>query len=73
MRRYYHLLSDGKTIREISGDEWLNIVLNQRKWSNTKLVATIYDNEISLNKGDNHIFLLKMQLDKLIHKDENAT
>ena len=72
MRKYYHLLSHGKNVKELSSDQWLNILLNQRNWSNTKLVVTVYNNEISLNKGQNHIFLFKSQLDEILYKDEKA-
>lgn len=66
MRKYFHLLSDGKTVREITSDEWFRIVVKERDWANSKLVATLYDNEISFNKGHSHIFVLKSQLDKIL-------
>lgn len=68
-RKYYHLYADGKTVKEISGDEWLKILTKEMDWSNSKFVATVYKNEVSLNKGRNHIFVLKSQLEQILKEE----
>lgn len=69
VRKYYHLYADGKTVKEISNDEWFKILVKEQGWSNTKLVATVYENEISINKGRNHIFVTKSQLEQILKEE----
>jgi len=64
-RKYFHLFADGKTVKKISGDEWFQIILRRMN----RLVATTYRNEISLTKGNDHIFLRKNQLDDIFKEE----
>lgn len=68
-RKYYHLYADGKKVKEVSRDEWLKIVIKERDYENSKLVVTVYKDEISFNKGRNHIFLMRKQLEQIFSKE----
>ena len=64
-RRYFHIFSDG-FVEEISQAEYIRIVTKERDWAARKLVASVYGDEINLVKGNNHIFLQKEWLKKIL-------
>ena len=64
-RKYFHIHSDGHC-EKISKDKYFEIVVKQRNWSNRKLVASVYGDEITFHKGKNHIFLKKEWLKQIL-------
>ena len=64
-RRYFHIHSDG-FCEKISREKYFKILIKQRNWKSKKLIASVYDNEISFYKGTDHIFLKREWLKKIL-------
>lgn len=64
-RRYFHIHSDG-FIEKISREQYSEIVVKQRNWKASKLVVSLYGNEITFHKGNTHIFLKRDWLKKIL-------
>jgi len=62
MTRYFHLYADGKRIREISLEEYIEIGRRNRHLKNTKRIMWIGKNDIGISKGNNFIWLPIKQL-----------
>lgn len=65
--RYFWLLSDHKTVREIDWEEWRKIAQQdfQRK-GNTRLIARVHDIEVYIRKGNQFIWVPRVQLEKAL-------
>ncbi len=64
-RRYFHIHSDG-FCEKISRERYFEILIKQRNWKSKKLIVSVYGNEISFNKGNDHIFLKKEWFFKIL-------
>lgn len=63
MIRYFWLLSDEVTVREITEYQWRKIVKREwRKSGNTKLLMRIHDGEVDIRKGDRFVYVPLVQL-----------
>ena len=61
--RWFWLYSDGKTVKEISWDEWSKIV--QKDWNShgpTRLLCRVHGNDIHIRKGSKYVYVKKAQL-----------
>lgn len=67
--KYYHLLSDGKTVREITWEDWLQMGREDYDRSNTRLMVRILaDGDLTARKGKSYNYIPKRQLDKVLEK-----
>ena len=64
-RKYFHIRSDGE-IRQISREQYFEIAVKQRHWANRKLIASVYDDEFSFQKGENFIHLEEEWIRKIM-------
>lgn len=68
--RYFWCRSDGKTVEEISWEEWRNIVRKQlQKETNTKLLVRVHPSEVFLIKGNQSFWIPRTQLEKTLQKE----
>lgn len=65
--RWFWLLSDHKTIREISWDQWKKIVEKDfEKRSHTRLICRVCDSEIYFRKGSDFLWIPMDQLKEIL-------
>lgn len=61
--RFFWLLSDRETVREISRQDWMYIVNKEwRKNKNTRLVCRVDESEVYVRKGGDGLWIPKRQL-----------
>lgn len=64
---FFHLLSDHKTVKEISSEAWVKIALKEReKDTHVKLICRVHDTEVYFVKGKNSIWIPRRQLEQLL-------
>lgn len=65
--RYFWLKSDGKTVKEISFEEYRKIVKTEWTWtSNTRMICRLTDSEIYVRKGQNYFWIPMRQLKEVL-------
>lgn len=65
--KYYHIYSDGKTIKEITWDEWREIInQDSKRTANFRLIARVSDSELYLRKGLRYTWIQRSQLDQIL-------
>jgi hypothetical protein len=69
--KYYHILADGKRIKEISWKEWSRIKRIDYDAKNTRLLCGISGNEVYLSKGRSFIWARKDTLSKILGVDSD--
>jgi len=62
MTRYFHLYADGKRIREISWDEYLDMVRSNQKSLYKKRLMWVGNDCIGISKGEDYIVISLRQL-----------
>ena len=62
----FHLYTDGKTVREISREEWQMIWTQDQKNQNTRLLCSVSGTEVYFRKGENGISIPMRQLKKVL-------
>ena len=66
-RRAFWLLSDGKTVREVSWREWSDIAQKEyNKTKNTRLICTVSPSEVYIRKGNLSIWIPTEQLKEIL-------
>jgi len=68
---YYWLLSDGKTVRQISHEEWFN--MNRQNWNrkcNLNLICFMDSSFLQLRRGKNYVTVSLKQLKQLLNGDK---
>lgn len=66
--KHLHILANGE-IREISAEEFSNILLKQRNWLNKKMIARVHNDEIWIHKGKTSIWLRRKTLQKILESE----
>lgn len=70
--KYYWLYSDGKTVKEISLEQFHKISISDRKnTENSHLLAVVWDSEVYFAKGKPSITIRRKQLTQILG-DEDA-
>ena len=64
--KWFWLYSDGKKVKEISWEQWRNIVTQDRGRENTRLVCRADTSELYLRKGDRSVSVPLAQLKKVL-------
>jgi len=62
MTRYFHLYADGKRIREISWDEYLDTVRSNQVSLYKKRLIWVRKDYIGISKGEDHVVIPLRQL-----------
>jgi len=68
--KYFWLLSDRKTVRELSQEQWKGIMRENRRHRNKKRVARIDGTDIYLNDGYDGFWISLKQLMQILGKEE---
>ena len=68
MPRYFWLLADRKTIREISWEEWQQMVHEDWERKNKRRLARLDDSDIYLRKGRSGMWLSLTQLKQMLEE-----
>lgn len=64
---FFHLLSDCKTVKEISSEEWVKIAMQEReKGTHTKLICRVHPTELYFVKGKKSMWIPRRQLDQIL-------
>lgn len=63
--RYFHLYTDGR-IKELIHSQYFDIVVNQRKHENRKLVCSVHPWGFVFTKGEKSIIVDRDFLEKLL-------
>lgn len=67
--KYYHLLSDRKTVKEITFDDWSHIVrVENSKVTRARLVCRVSKHEIYFRQGKKSMWLAISQVGAIIAK-----
>jgi len=78
MTRYFHLYADGKRIREISWEEYIEIVRRERHREKTKTLLCVSKHDIGISKGEHYAYVPIKQLLEVLKscgmiKDESSS
>ena len=65
-RKYFHITSKGE-VKQITADQWLHIA-QERNLRKTRKVASVYNGEITLYKGNNYMFIRKREIQHIIEE-----
>jgi len=69
--KYYWLLSDGKTIRELTREQYRNMAIqDMRQNRDSHLFAVVWDSEVYFGRGRKGINIRRFQLDKILGDDK---
>jgi len=64
----FWLLSDRKTVREISHAKYWDIVRFERDHARKKLLVIVYSGEIMIRKGEHYAWIPRRQLNEVLRK-----
>ena len=64
--KWFWLYSNGKKVKEISWEQWRDIVNQDRGRENTRLVCRADNSELYLRKGDRYVWVPMAQLQKVL-------
>ena len=62
MTRYFHLYADGKRIREISLEEYIEIGRENRESRYSKTIMWVGKNDIGIGRGNSYVWVSIRQL-----------
>ena len=62
MTRYFHLYADGKRIREISLEEYIELGRKSRESKYTKTTMCVGENDIGISRGYSYVWVSIKQL-----------
>lgn len=64
--RFFHIYADGKTVREISWEEWRKIRLKDYSSDRARLACRDEGTDLYFSKGRNFIWVRKAQLAEIL-------
>lgn len=73
MLRYYHLYADGKTVKELSKDEFLKLSRQNLSTQKKKLLVRAYQTELYIQRGKYSFWLSIEQLIKVLTRHKLPT
>lgn len=62
----YWLLSDGKTVREITWEQWRDMVNEDYDRKNKRTLMRVWDSEVYFRKGKSSFWVDRRQLEKVL-------
>jgi len=69
--RFFWVYANGKTIKEISWEEWAKMVNRDFNRETSRLLVRIHDNDIYFRKGSQGIWMRKKNLKEILQKEKN--
>ena len=64
MTKFFHIYADGKTVKEISWQEWQKLNRSRTQY----LLCRLHKNEIAFSKGSNWIWLPLGQVKEILRE-----
>lgn len=65
-QRFFWLYADGKTVKEISWEEWRKIANDDYKREKTRKICRVDNTEFYARKGNNFIWIPRRQLEEVL-------